>query len=109
MTDAWIGEVLAAESDLKGPSPEAWFERLDAERQRLDDALAWLFENDRELGLCLSGAVWPFWLAHGLVDDGRGWFARLLAVSDTQQRTAGRAKSLYGAGTLAFIQGDGET
>src|SRR6266571_1217063 len=107
--DAWIGEVLAAESDLRGPSPDAWFERLDAERQRLDDALARLLENDHELGLCLSGAVWPFWLARGLVDDGRDWFDRLLAASDSEQRTAGRAKALYGAGTLAFIQGDRET
>ncbi len=107
--DTWIGEVLAAESDLRGPSPDAWFERLDAERQRLDDALARLLENDHELGLCLSGAVWPFWLARGLVDDGRDWFDRLLAASDSEQRTAGRAKALYGAGTLAFIQGDRET
>ena len=66
-------------------------------------------ENDHELGLCLSGAVWPFWLARGLVDDGRDWFDRLLAGSDSEQRTAGRAKALYGAGTLAFIQGDRET
>jgi tetratricopeptide (TPR) repeat protein len=107
--DALIAEVLAAEGDLKGPSPDAWFERLDAAGQRLDDALAWLLENDRERGLCLAGAVWPYWLARGLVDDGRNWFARLLAGSDPDRRTEARAKALYGAGTLAFIQGDKET
>lgn len=106
--DALVDEVLVAENDLKGPSPDAWFERLDGERERLDGALAWLLENDHEQGLCLAGAVWPFWLARGLVADGRDWFARLLAVCDPEQRTAGRAKALYGAGTLAFTQGDRE-
>jgi tetratricopeptide (TPR) repeat protein len=105
--DTWIADVLAAEPELKGPAPEAWFDRLDAERGQLDEALGRLLEQDQERGLRLAGAVWPFWLARGLVDGGRGWLARLLARSDPERRTEGRAKALYGAGTLAFIQGDG--
>jgi non-specific serine/threonine protein kinase len=101
-------EILAADADLKGPSPEAWFGRLDGESERLDEALVWSLEHDHEQGLGLAGAVWPYWLARGKVDSGRSWLAQLLAASEWGQRSAARAKALYGAGTLAFHQGDRE-
>jgi tetratricopeptide (TPR) repeat protein len=108
VSETLAGEILAAEGELKGPSPEAWFARLDGESAGLEEALGWSLEHDHEQGLCLGGAVWPYWLARGRLDSGRSWLARLLEASEWGERTAGRAKALYGAGTLAFIQGDRE-
>jgi tetratricopeptide (TPR) repeat protein len=65
-------------------------------------------EHDHEQGLRMGGAVWPYWVARGRLDSGRSWLARLLEASEWGERTAGRAKALYGAGTLAFMQGDRE-
>lgn len=108
LSDSLAADIVAAESELKGPSPEAWFARLDGEEAGLEESLAWSLEHDHEQGLRVGGAVWPYWMARGHVDSGRSWLARLLEASEWGERTAGRAKALYGAGTLAFIQGDRE-
>ena len=108
VSQALIAEIVAAEADLKGPSPDAWFARLDADSAGLEEALAWSLEHDPEQGLRLAGAVWPYWLARGRLDSGRAWLAKVLAATEWGDRTAARAKALYGAGTLAFIQGDRE-
>jgi tetratricopeptide (TPR) repeat protein len=108
VSETLIAEIVAAEAELKGPSPDAWFERLDGETQGLEEALGWALEHDHDEGLRLAGAVWPYWQARGQLDSGRSWLARLLEVSEWGERSEGRAKSLYGAGTLAFIQGDRE-
>jgi tetratricopeptide (TPR) repeat protein len=108
MAEALAAQILAAEDELKGPSPDGWFARLDGETERIEEALGWALDHDHEQGLALAGALWPFWLARGKLDAGRDWLARLLAASEWDERSAARAKALYGAGTLAFIQGDRE-
>ena len=108
MAEALPDEILAAEGELRGPSPDAWFARLDGESERLEEALGRSLEHDHEQGLALAGALWPYWLARGKLDSGRSWLAQLLAASEWGERSAARAKALYGAGTLAFIQGDRE-
>ncbi len=104
--EAWIDEIVAAEGELKGPSPEDWFKRLDGERERLEEALVWSLQHDIARGLELAGAVWPFWMARGDIGRAREWYSRLLAVAPDEERTSGRAKALYGAGTLGFMQGE---
>ena len=108
MNGSLSADILTAEADLRGPSPDAWFERLDGDSEGLEQALGWSLEHDHEQGLRLAGAVWPYWLARGQLDSGRAWLTRLLDASEWGERTQGRAKALYGAGTLAFIQGDRE-
>ncbi|HEY2598391.1 MAG TPA: tetratricopeptide repeat protein [Candidatus Dormibacteraeota bacterium] len=108
MEEPLIAEILDAEATLRGPSPEAWFDRLDGESKRLETALASALEHDPEQGLGLAGAVWPYWLARGKIKPGRDWLGRLLDASEWGERTEARAKALYGAGTLAFIEGDRE-
>jgi tetratricopeptide (TPR) repeat protein len=108
MTEALPAEILAAEGELKGPSPDSWFARLDGEAEQLEEVLGWSLEHDHEQGLALGGALWPYWLARGKLDLGRNWLAQMLAASEWEERSASRAKALYGAGTLAFIQGDRE-
>ena len=102
--EALAAEIVAAEATLRGPSPDSWFDRLDAETDGLEAALGWALEHDQEQGLSLAGAVWPYWMARGKVKEGRDWLGRLLDASEWGERTEARAKALYGAGTLAFVQ-----
>jgi hypothetical protein len=101
-------EIVAAEAVLRGPSPDAWFDRLDGEAETLEAALGSALEHDQELGLSLAGAVWPYWIARAKVKIGRDWLGRLLEASEWGERTEARAKALFGAGTLAFTEGDRE-
>jgi tetratricopeptide (TPR) repeat protein len=101
--EEYVAELIRAEAELKGPRPEEWLDRLEAEHAELQAALAWCLEHDAERGRELAGAVWPFWLQRGHVDEGRERLSRLL---ESGGATVARAKALYGAGTLAFIQGD---
>ena len=106
--DGLTAEIVAAEAALRGPSPNAWFDRLDGESEGLEAALASALEHNQEQGLSLAGAVWPYWMARDKVETGRDWLGRLLEASEWGERTEARAKALYGAGTLAFSQGDRE-
>ena len=99
-------DIVAAEAALRGPSPETWFDRLDGESESLEAALASALEHDHEQGLSLAGAVWPYWLARDKVATGRDWLGRMLEASEWEERTEARARALYGAGTLAYFQGD---
>ena len=93
---------------LKGPSPDDWYDRLEREHVQLEEVLKWCLEHDPELGRKLGGAVWRFWMSQGHIPEGREWLRRLLAAPAAEARTLGRAHALYGAGTLAFMQGDGD-
>lgn len=101
-------EIVAAEGALRGPSPDAWFDRLDGEGAGLEAALESALEHDHEQGLRVAGAVWPYWVARDKVKEGRDWLGRLLDASEWGERTEARSKALFGAGTLAFVQGDRE-
>jgi tetratricopeptide (TPR) repeat protein len=50
--------------------------------------------------------VWPYWVARGRLDEGRGWLAQLLARTDDD--SPHRPKALYGAGVIASLKGDAE-
>jgi len=104
--EALTAEIVAAESTLRGPSPDSWFDRLDGESDSLEAALGWALEHDQEQGLSLAAALWPYWMARGKGQEGRDWLGRLLDASEWGERTEARAKALYGAGTLAFFQKD---
>ena len=106
MDEGLAAEIVAAEVALRGPSPDAWFDRLEAESESLEAALGSALEHDQEQGLSLAGAVWPYWMARDKVTIGRDWLGRLLEASEWGERTEARAKALYGAGTLAFFEGD---
>lgn len=108
MSETLATEIIAAEAELRGPSPEAWFDRLDGDQAALDEALAWSLEHDQDLSLRLAGAVWPYWLARDHLDSGREWLGKVLAATEWGDRTAARAKALYGAGILAAGQNDRE-
>jgi len=41
----YLQVLKEAESDLKGPKPETWFDRLEQERDQLQGALQWFLEH----------------------------------------------------------------
>jgi non-specific serine/threonine protein kinase len=104
----YLGLAERAEPELFGAEQAIWFDRLDAELDNIRAALEWsLGGGEAEAGLRLAGALWWFWGIRAHVIEGRGWLERALAMS-SGARTSARAKALYGAGLLAWGQGDFE-
>src|SRR5437870_779357 len=96
-----------AESDLKGPRPDAWFYRLEQEHDQLQGALQWFLENkDLQRAMELAALTWRFWMNRGHIDEGRKWLGATLTAAETTESSALKAEVLYGAGTLAFQQRD---
>ncbi|MGH2371554.1 MAG: hypothetical protein ACRDI2_25565, partial [Chloroflexota bacterium] len=63
-------------------------------------------EGDQETGLRLAGALGWFWYLRGYPGEGRRWLAAALAAPASHQFPAARARALYAASMLAYIQGD---
>lgn len=106
---ALVDEIVAARSELEGVSPDAWYDRLAAEHDQLATDLGVLRDRDAARGLLVAGIVWPYWVARGHLVEGRVWLTDLLARTPDRPVTFDRTKALYGAGMLAFLQGDAET
>jgi len=58
-----------ARSELEGPAPTEWLDRLDREQENLRLAISYKTTGDRRLYLCSS--LHRFWLIRGYVDEGR--------------------------------------
>ncbi|MFF4159402.1 hypothetical protein [Streptomyces sp. NPDC001678] len=95
-----------AEAHWFGPGQLALFTRLRSEHASLRAALeCCLGEADpRGLRLRMAGALWIYWLACGLQQEGRLWLDRALAHDDTPGPR--RATALWANGYLAALQGD---
>jgi predicted ATPase/DNA-binding CsgD family transcriptional regulator len=95
-----------AEPQLKGAQQVVWWKRLEREQGNLRAALAWLIgQEEGELALRLSGALWRFWNIRGYWSEGWRWLEAALDLPQTQARTASRAKALFGADTFALRLG----
>jgi DNA-binding CsgD family transcriptional regulator len=95
-----------AEPHLKGAQQVLWWIRLEREQENLRAALAWLIEQEEgELALRLSGALWRFWYIRGYRSEGWRWLEAALGLPQAQRRTARRAKALFGAAELAIPRG----
>ena len=88
----------------RGAERAAWLERVGRERENLRAALAW--GGDAETGLRLAAGIGPFWIAHGLIDEGKRSLAAVLAGS--REPSLGRARALSVAGFLRLLEGDVE-
>jgi tetratricopeptide (TPR) repeat protein len=103
--------ALAEEArlELTGPQVREWLDRLQAQHDRIRDALVWFLEHGGEReALRLGVALWRFWMVRGDNAQGRAWLERVLATPAAAEPTPVRAQALYGAGLLAFRQGDQE-
>src|SRR5919199_3315767 len=95
-----------AEPALRRPGQRDWHHTLDADLPNLRQAFHWSIQHqDAGRALRLAGAVWMFWLWHGGFAEGRRWLTNALSLPSGQYPTA-RAKALWGAGWLAYHQGD---
>lgn len=95
-----------AEPELGGAAQGDWIRRLEFEHPNLRAAVDWLIEvRDGDRALRLAGALWQFWRRQGYVAEGRVWLRRALGLAGSSSEGA-RAKALWGAGWLAFVQGD---
>jgi len=98
----------AAEPELRGSEQTRWLAQLDGEHDNLRAALSWARkEADPEKWLRLAAALWRFWYVRGFFGEGRAWLEGALAAGAAGSPEV-RARSLNGAGALAYQQGDYE-
>lgn len=95
-----------AEPHLRGARQREWFARLLADEGNFRAAMMWTLEVGRfDLGLRLAGALWMFWRWAGLFAEGRAWLDAALAGGMGSTLEV-RCQGLWGAGWLAYHQGD---
>src|SRR2546427_12272961 len=94
----YLQVLKEAESDLKGPKPETWFDRLEQEPDQLQGALQWFLEHkDLQRAMELVALVWRVWGNRGHI-EGRPEGIGLMANPGPTARPAPlQAKALYGA------------
>jgi predicted ATPase len=93
---------------LYSPERDNWLERLEREDANLRAVLAWseAKQDAVDTGLRLAGALAVHWYLHGSLHEGRMWLEAMLARTGSTDRSAARGRALYGAGFLAWAQGD---
>ncbi|MGW0330225.1 protein kinase domain-containing protein [Nocardia sp. NPDC003183] len=99
--------VLRAEADWISPRQLEWINRLEHEQPNIREALQFCLDEpaEAEAGTRIAAALFPFWLAWGLLAEGRLWLARMLeSLGDTS--TEEMPKATYLASVLAGLQGD---
>ncbi|MGH2599843.1 MAG: ATP-binding protein, partial [Dehalococcoidia bacterium] len=130
----WYLELAqTAETEIWTAGEPEWLTRLEQEHDNLRAALAWSLAEgagrspDRrglgnrtepalsrakgspipngERAMRLAGALPRFWERRGHLSEGRRWLAQALEAGEVASAEV-RASALYGAGTLAYMQGD---
>ncbi|HET6319992.1 MAG TPA: tetratricopeptide repeat protein, partial [Chloroflexota bacterium] len=103
----FMGRAEQAAREFKGRDQVAWIECLEQDNANLRAALSWSLERGAvDVGLRLAGALWRFWFARGYLAEGRDWLTRLLAQAGPPAFTPAYAQATYGAGVIAWRQGD---
>jgi predicted ATPase len=96
----------AAEPHLMTGGHHVWIRRLSTEAGNLRVALSWTRTNrDAAMALRLTAALWMFWRTAGAFSEGRAWLEEALSMDPTAHLRE-RARALWGAGWLAYQQGD---
>ena len=91
---------------IQTPRQKEAAQRLETEHDNMRAALQWSLSSvgDKEVGLGISTALHRFWQMRGHLSEGRRWMEALLpGVPEPSQL---RARALYAAGYMTFLQGD---
>jgi predicted ATPase/DNA-binding CsgD family transcriptional regulator len=92
--------------EFVGPQEAEWHVRLEQEHGNLRAAMQWSLERGhKEIALRLGAALRRFWQVRGYYGEGRRFLERALAASEGVLATW-RAKALYAAAVLAWLQND---
>jgi DNA-binding CsgD family transcriptional regulator/tetratricopeptide (TPR) repeat protein len=95
-----------AEPELLGPEQRRWTERLEAEHANLRAGFNWLIETGATAEAHrLAYALWVFWFIRGHLREGYAWFEQALAAKGIVPADSS-VRALWGAGMLAWSQGD---
>ena len=92
------------EQKLKSSEQIAQLDRLERERENLRVSLQHTRRKDAEKHLRLAGALSWFWWLRGYLHEGRAWLKGALSLNGAPK--AARAKTLDGAGLIAWVQND---
>jgi predicted ATPase/transcriptional regulator with XRE-family HTH domain len=96
----------AAEPHLTTSEHRAWIEGLSMEAGNLRVALNWtMTSRNGAMALQLTAALWMFWRTAGAFSEGRAWLEEALSM-DPGGHVRERARVIWGAGWLAYQQGD---
>jgi tetratricopeptide (TPR) repeat protein len=102
----YLALAKAAEPEFTGKQQGVWMKKLDEEHDNLRAVLKWSLAADNgETALRVGAVLWRYWEARCHFSEGRYWLESALQKAETIA-TPGRAKSLYGASRLAWLQGD---
>jgi predicted ATPase/DNA-binding XRE family transcriptional regulator len=106
----FVALVESARPVFLGAEHPLWLGRLEHEHDNLREVLRWArAAGDVCSGLRLVGALSWFWWMRGYLEEGRRWAEDFLSKPFDDDRPGYRrvrANALYGAGELAFGQGD---
>ena len=92
-----------AEREWFGPGQDEWCDRLRAELPNLRAAMeSFLDEDDRSGAAEMATTLWPLWIAHGQLHEGRMWFHRTMAGELDD------AKALAVSAWIDLLEGDVE-
>jgi DNA-binding CsgD family transcriptional regulator/tetratricopeptide (TPR) repeat protein len=106
----FLGLAEEGEAQLKCAGQEPWLLRLETEHANLRAALGWALGGKLEIAQRICGALCLFWIMHGHLSEGRRWMEQVLRRSNPetidQPIVGAHAKTLIGAGMLAYHQAD---
>jgi DNA-binding CsgD family transcriptional regulator/Flp pilus assembly protein TadD len=95
-----------SERGLADANADDWTRRMEAAVDDVHAALHWAAENDAELGLTTSAALWRWWLVSGRLAIGRTWLDRFLAGTGAGESDEATGEALAAAALLAAESGD---
>ncbi len=108
--DFFLQMATEAEPKLFTAERGEWFGRLELEYDNLRAALHWIATRGQiELQLQMVGSLVDFWYGRGYFSEGRSHLAHALSACEPLEAAPSSqwlAKSLYGAGLLAWMQTD---
>lgn len=103
--DWYERRASTVESEWIGPRQLQWISRTTRELPNYREALEFGLSQGDASALRTAAALFPYWLAGGLLTEGRRWIDRALDQSATHP-TSQRIRALYAATLLAGDQGD---